>query len=398
MKFIAVQTGARHNYAVPSILSEAGMLSGFYTDACADVGLTKLTRCLPECLQTKDIQNLQNRQLPSHVIKKTATFEAPLLNFLLKKKLTDSNVLRQRNLIFEFEARFGKAMVKEGFRQATHVIAMYGEDGSVFLEKAKEKGLKTVTDINIHPDVFEILKQEQANYPGIEPDIPEEFIETYRRRIAKVAEVTDIFLAPSTFVQEGLMNHNIPQERYRLVPYAVDDQWFKVNNQPQPGRVLFAGTASLRKGIHIVGKAASLLRDACEFRIAGGVTSAVKQHPISKDLIFLGRVPRSEIKEEFRFADVFVLPSIAEGSAGVIYEALAAGIPVVTTHSAGSVVRDGIEGFVVSERDATALSERVEELVKNRELRYKMGIAAQNRARQYTWGKYVERFLAAIQS
>ncbi|MEO0769375.1 MAG: hypothetical protein AAFY72_08060, partial [Cyanobacteria bacterium J06649_4] len=284
MKFIAVQTGARHNYAIPSLLSEAGMLSGFYTDACADVGLTKLAQWLPRFLQTRDIRNLRNRQLPSHVVEKTVTFEAPLINFLLKKKLTDSDALRQRQLIFEFEERFGKAMTQKGFRKATHVIAMYGEEGSVFLEKAKEKGLTTVTDINIHPDVFEILREEQARHPGIEPDIPKEFVEIYRRRIERVSEVTDIFLVPSAFVQEGLLNHGVLTDNCRLVPYEVDNQWFEVCNQPRPGRILFAGTASLRKGIHTVGEAANLLQETCEFRVAGGVTSTVKQHKISQNL------------------------------------------------------------------------------------------------------------------
>jgi len=50
-----------------------------------------------------------------------------------------------------------------------------------------------------------------------------------------------------------------------------------------------------------------------------------------------------------------VLPSLAEGSAGVIYEALASGFAVITTESAGSVVRDGIEGFIVPEGDPQAL-------------------------------------------
>ena len=48
---------------------------------------------------------------------------------------------------------------------------------------------------------------------------------------------------------------------------------------------------------------------------------------------------------------MFVLPSLAEGSAEVTYEAIAAGVPVVTTRAAGSVVRDGIEGRIVPERD-----------------------------------------------
>jgi len=68
----------------------------------------------------------------------------------------------------------------------------------------------------------------------------------------------------------------------------------------------------------------------------------VYRQSICRSLSFLGRVPRDRIHEEFQTADLFVLPTLAEGSAEVTYEALAAGLPVITTKSAGSVVRDGI--------------------------------------------------------
>ena len=61
-------------------------------------------------------------------------------------------------------------------------------------------------------------------------------------------------------------------------------------------------------------------------------------------------------------ADVFVFPSLFEGSAVVTYEALACGLPSIVTPSAGSVVRDGIEGFLVPESNVLALAERMEQL------------------------------------
>ena len=61
-------------------------------------------------------------------------------------------------------------------------------------------------------------------------------------------------------------------------------------------------------------------------------------------------------------ADVFVFPSLFEGSAVVTYEALACGLPSVVTPNAGSVVRDGLEGFVVPPRDVEALAARMEQL------------------------------------
>ena len=101
--------------------------------------------------------------------------------------------------------------------------------------------------------------------------------------------------------------------------------------------------------------------------MAGGVTRASRSSRSAGGLDFLGRVPRERIHEEFAAADVFVLPSSAEGSAEATYEALAAGVPVVTTPAAGSVVRDGIEGRVVPERDPFALADAIAEIVEDPE-------------------------------
>jgi glycosyltransferase involved in cell wall biosynthesis len=91
-----------------------------------------------------------------------------------------------------------------------------------------------------------------------------------------------------------------------------------------------------------------------------------------------------------------VLPSLAEGSAETTYEALACGVPVVTTLEAGSVVRDGIEGRIVPSRDPEALASAIAEIVQDRQKRERMSRAARERARDYTWERYGERLLAAL--
>ena len=159
------------------------------------------------------------------------------------------------------------------------------------------------------------------------------------------------------------------------------------------------GTAELRKGIHYLAMAAERLRSRgrnYDFRVAGHVSEQVRRHPMCRRLTFLGRVPRDRIHQEFQQADVFVLPSLAEGSAEVTYEALACGVPVITTKAAGSVVRDGVEGRIVPGRDSEMLAEAIQELVEDRQKRDRMAHAARDRAREYTWERYGERLVAAL--
>ena len=114
-------------------------------------------------------------------------------------------------------------------------------------------------------------------------------------------------------------------------------------------------------------------------------------------LTFLGRVPRQQIHEEFQRADVFVLPSLAEGSAEATYEALASGVPLVTTKASGSVACDGIEGRIVPERNVEILASAIEQIVEDRPVRDRMAHAARERARDYTWERYEDRLVGVLQ-
>jgi glycosyltransferase involved in cell wall biosynthesis len=80
----------------------------------------------------------------------------------------------------------------------------------------------------------------------------------------------------------------------------------------------------------------------------------------------------------------------------VTYEALACGLPCVVTPAAGSVVREGIEGFVVESRDVELLAHRMEQLGSAPELRARMSAAARCRARGFDWPRYHQAIVAGV--
>jgi hypothetical protein len=398
-RFIAVQIGARRGYVVPSILEKSGLLEALYTDLCANAGLgVTLDRVCPQSLRRGAISRLLNRRVPPNIEEKVHTFDWASLCYLARQKLSENSLLKQHQVLTEFKREISQAMIGKGLGQATHIFSMLGE-GTDFLEFAKDQNLKVVNDIYISPATHRIIQNERENFSDIEPTIPEQIIQDDAVWFSKVCKLTDIFIVPSHFVERGLEELGVDKSKCYTVPYDIEDSWLKLTNFPTKGRVLFVGTADLRKGIHILGTAAQKLSHRnYEFRVAGGVSDIVRKHQLTEKLNFLGRVPRAEIQNEFVQADIFVLPSLAEGSASVTYEALAAGLPVITTEAAGSVVRDGVEGFIIPERDAQALANRIEELVENRQLRDRMAAAARKRAQDYTWDKYAERLLAVLQA
>ena len=72
---------------------------------------------------------------------------------------------------------------------------------------------------------------------------------------------------------------------------------------------------------------------------------------------FVGKVARDAVREWYEWADLFVLPSLFEGSATVTYEAMASGLPVICTEQTGSVVEHGETGLIVPARSSDALVE-----------------------------------------
>ena len=101
--------------------------------------------------------------------------------------------------------------------------------------------------------------------------------------------------------------------------------------------------------------------------------------------------PYHEVHALYQDADIFVYPSLHEGSAFATYEALASGLPVVATAETGSVVRDGEEGFIVQMRDVEGLMARIQQLYREPALRAAMAVKARARAEDFTWAHYRAR-------
>jgi glycosyltransferase involved in cell wall biosynthesis len=104
------------------------------------------------------------------------------------------------------------------------------------------------------------------------------------------------------------------------------------------------------------------------FDVAGPISIA-DEHIVTAppNVKFHGAVTRDRVREFYSEADVFVLPTISDGFAITQIEAMAHGLPVVTTPNCGEVVRDGIDGFLVPARDATALAKALETLADDPE-------------------------------
>jgi glycosyltransferase involved in cell wall biosynthesis len=187
------------------------------------------------------------------------------------------------------------------------------------------------------------------------------------------------------------------------VPYAADTRRFV----PRPGKghgaactFLFAGGITQRKGIKYLLEAwRRIRRPGWRLQLLGAPPRDPGPLAGYRDEVqWLGRVAHAEVPGVMAAADVFAFPSLFEGSAVVTYEALACGLPSVVTPNAGSVVRDGVEGFLVPAGDAEALAGRMERLGSDPALRAHMAAGARARAEEFGWPRYHAAVVEALRT
>lgn len=280
-----------------------------------------------------------------------------------------------------------------------------GFDGSSLaaLKACREAGVPSMMFQAIgHIDVGrEILSEERRRQPqfaraAIEFDTP-----AWRERNAGEALLADHIVVPSDFVRDTLLAAGRPDRGIELLPYPVDTTRFvPAKTRDERGlRVLFAGHVGMRKGVvYALEAMRSLRRDDITLTLVGAITDgAAWLEPYRGLFTHIPGVPYAEMPRLFQAADAFVFPSLFEGSAMVVNEALASGLPSIVTPNAGSVVRDGVEGFVVPIRDSAAIADRLARLADDRALRERMAASARARAEAHDFAAYRAAFSGLIE-
>lgn len=134
--------------------------------------------------------------------------------------------------------------------------------------------------------------------------------------------------------------------------------------------------------------------------VAGGERTRLEQHAkdtrISGRVQFLGAVAHERLADYYTLADVCVVPSLTESFGLVALEAQALGTPVVAAAVGGltEIVEDGVTGYLVEGRDPRNYAAAIARVLRDKDLRRRMGEEARQRAARYTWTRAVDRLSA----
>lgn len=233
----------------------------------------------------------------------------------------------------------------------------------------------------------------------------------------------DGYLAASSWCREYMIEMGAAPERVVIFPQVADNVFFQSENErlrPQraalkralgiaTGRViLFVGQLIPRKGVLDLMDAFEIIAaqdaDVSLVMVGEGVLRAELQArraaSCCAERIFIPAfASQQELPTYYALADVFVLPSLYDTFGVVVNEAMASGLPVVTTHNVGAaadLVEDGVNGRVVAPGDANALAQALRELMQDEALRDRMGKNALERIRQWTIETAANAFMECV--
>jgi glycosyltransferase involved in cell wall biosynthesis len=401
MSYVVAQLGARMHYAVPRILHTAGQLEHLFTDLYAESGWPRWFNALPASIQPASLRRVAGRVPKGVPSERITAFNLLGLRYANRRRQARSSLDFTRAFLWAGRS-FCRKILSCGLGEAKGVY-VFNTAGLEVLEAARAGKRRTVLEQTIAPLRFEhdLLQAERERFPAWQKPVQAsaDFENLCRREEAEWREA-DTIVCGSAFVRDGIAACGGPREQCLVVPYGVDQRFRQPPraNHDGPLRVLIVGAVGLRKGTPHVLAAARMLRGKAAFRLVGGMECDPTADGLSSgDVELAGSVPHTTMLQHFAWADVFLLPSLCEGSATAIYEALSASLPVICTPNCGSVVRDGVDGIIVPIRNAEAIAEAVLRLADDPALRRQMAENAGQRAAAFDFDSYGRSLLAALE-
>jgi glycosyltransferase involved in cell wall biosynthesis len=295
---------------------------------------------------------------------------------------------------------------------ATHLV-IYDTWGVELTNKLKNRDIKIIMDMSSIPgkEIVKIVNKD------ISINGNNEFYKRFLRRYKKNylrdfnEEISncDYFLVPSMFSKSKLIEFGICENKIKLCPYGVNKltdktknqlQVDKTNNNIEPITFLYVGRITPAKGIHyllegfknIDSKKAKLICVGSKMGLDDYCKNTIS------NIQFTGFLNKSDLARIYEKADVYILPSLFEGMSLTIPEAMSMKLPVIVTKSSGadSLVENFFNGFLIDSMSSSAIENKVNWFIENRNKISKMGENAYVSIQNKTWKSYSDSIVKEL--
>ena len=405
MKVVLSHSGKQHSYHVARSLLKADRLDTFYTSSYIT----------PEWLQNylikTDNQFWNRRFLPGlsgkHV---NANWRYELKEVILRKLYGKSH--KVQNAIFDRDTSFDNYVAIQ-LHKHTKANAFWGFQGSCHksLQTAKSLGKTAICELaTAHVTAaHKILGEEAKLHPEWADSIDNfEFPAAYQKRLEEEPHIADVVIAASGFTRQTLLNDGVAANKIKVLPLGFDIDYISFKEKEgnifnRPVKLLYAGTVTQRKGIkYLLEAMKSFDTKEVELHIIGGIQGSGKAFENYKGLYHYHQpVSQQELFAKYADFDALVLPTIFEGFGLVIVEAMAAGLPVISTsHSIAAELIDHKEnGYLLPVRSIESIVEAIRDLRnKDQDEFVAMQYKAYSTVKAYSWKAYVLRLEECMSS
>ena len=399
-------TGNANVRSVLRGLEKAGILDSFCTSIA----------CYPhsffDLLAKMSLFNeLKRRKFDSEIKPYTHTFPYKEVGRIISSKLKISSLTRPETGFFSEDSvyKYSSKSASQVLAKSRDVGGIYAyEDGALLLFKqAKEMGVRCIYDLPIaYWEVGRKLMLEEADrLPDWAITLAGGVKDSQSKLERKTEELSmaDTVVVASKFVKDSLPTF-ANSKKIIISPFGSP----KINmtnplerDNTIPIRVLFAGSMGQRKGLGDLFSAIRLLNSPhIQLVVMGSLLAPLKFYKNQIEFIYEPPRPHTEVLALMRTCDVFCLPSIVEGRALVMQEAMSEGLPLIITKNTGGedLILEGETGFVVPIRSPERIAEKLEWFLNNRNQLPAMSQNAKQHACNYTWEKYANTIISGLLS
>ncbi|WP_413668456.1 glycosyltransferase family 4 protein [Mucilaginibacter sp. Mucisp86] len=362
MKVIYTSPNRSHHYRYALALHEAGILHKFISGFSRWSPRAAFTEIGDKLVRSDKIQSIYLASLKFKVPKSISS----QLAYLAK--------IEQDN-----------ACIK--YLDDADIFMYYNGSGLNASKQAKRKGKIVIAEaVNSHVQYQENLMKEEYESLNLEW---QPFHDKEKARRIEEYHIADYILMPSNFVKRSFIEAGFPEHKLIRVPYGFNQLTTSPeladNKDRDTFTVLYVGSISVRKGLKYLIEAFRLLNHPNKKLVIVGPESnpnGLADIIIPDGVVFTGILKGQELEAAYKRANVFCLPSIEEGLALVLGEALSFGVPIIATENTGAddIIADGEEGFIVPIRNSKSVADKLQLLADDKQLYENMKAKAVKKA------------------
>jgi len=353
-RWIVCQVGAREHYAIATELHRRGTLDGLLADVWAAPGSPwKLVSRVSKVLGAESTAQAISGRYRSGGIHGVSPGIARWARWQMREARQGRDQCFSSWAASEIEKQMRSAATQRVNRSAGSIIFSYSYAAADIGRVAKRLGATFVLgQIDGGRKEMELVRAIGRKY-GL-PVEAEWRDAHYWARWREECDLADLIIVNSNWSRSLLQQEDIDVSKCRIVPLAYEPSsavapknYPEVFTTARPLRVLFLGQLTARKGVMELLAAMDELRAApIMLRLVGPPQAGIERHLTGRPNVkWDGICPRSRVRDHYRWADVFVLPTHSDGFAITQLEAQEYGLPLITSPFCGHVVEDRLTGL-----------------------------------------------------